>query len=208
MNIAWYCPPGIDAPAHCPHPAGVATLPGHGPDVEDGGPGGGVTYGPPYQPGQDGWRLVPAGWYVRLPDNLRPQDCLRLEPHPRILRWHDLPGDKGHWWRIPVLITPLLAHSDARGYVSAVERVLAGTWTDPGDLAGLLGDLRRLAADQAPEDGRQDWLTVVIERILALGYAGLTRHEMAAAGWWTETWQARVVFLACDRPDLAEDVVA
>jgi hypothetical protein len=144
-----YCPKGITKPACCPHAAPTALLPGKGPDavlLDDGQPdrtsGGGMCYGGGWQPNSPGWKKTRAGWYVQIGRH-RPQDLIRLQPHPRVREWITIQGAQAdHAWRIPLL----LEQGDA-GWTSALDGVWDGEQYHGGDLAPVQEQLLAVVRD-------------------------------------------------------------
>lgn len=207
----WYCPVGVERPAHVPYPGGIALLPGVGPDVAADGEGGGTIYGGPFEPGEPGWTVTDAGWWVNL-DGVAPQQLVRLETHPRILRWATVQGEHpDHWWRVPVLLTP--QGQDAEGapllFVSAVERVFRGAdgWQPPSDLVELQHQLLAVAMDQGVGNRDADEMAVLADLvavILGLGHT-VSLHELIVKGWLTERVLLRVLIAAGDLPGTLAD---
>lgn len=201
-----YVPLGVAKPACCAHLAGAGAMDGHGPDAvvaPDGtrSGGGGLTYGPrPWLPLDTTWRRTVAGWWIDL-DGHRPQDLLRLEQHPRVLRWRTVPGVlAGQHWRIPVLLTPADGNPEL-GYLSAVDQVLGEHGWSAGDLVDLQAPLLAIAAGvplhQDPEVRNATILQLTID-LLAIGH-WIDRTLLIHTGWLTETLQMEVILAAIDR---------
>lgn len=87
---AYYCPPGVDRPAHIRSPAPMRLEPGAGPDGL-----GGTCYGRGFYPHErDQWKLDASGWWANL-----------VEVSPReLLRADALPGIIVAGWTVPVLL--------------------------------------------------------------------------------------------------------
>lgn len=200
--IRYYCPPGVDRPAHrADLVGGVSLVAGAGPDVASGGPGGGMVIGGLYEPAEGGWSQTAAGWWLHMGDTV-PQHLARAEGHPRIVRWTTVDGAQAdHRWRVPVLVAP--SETDDGTYVSTLERALgAAGWQAPADLAPiqarLLDQVHGLArgGDFAVELER---VTDLVIELLTLGHH-VSRHELIAAGWLTERVLLRVLIAAAAVP--------
>ncbi len=95
-----FCPPGVDKPACCAHMGQVRQTATGGPEGT-----GGVCWGGPYDPEAARWVKTAGGWYLGDAGH-RPQDLVRLNTHPRVVKWHQIPGAlEDQWWRVPVLLT-------------------------------------------------------------------------------------------------------
>lgn len=207
-----YCPPGVARPACCPPGiAAVAVHPSHAPDVahlpedaraEVAGRTWGLCYGGDPIPGQR-WARTDAGWWAAV-DGFTPQDVLRLERHPRVLRWRQVQGAHlDHWWSVPVILAP--AGAAGQGYVSALDRLVgpAGARIAGEDLAPLQETL--LAIVNGVELGqteaqRNDALEQLAIGLLAIGH-WVDAPLLYAAGWLSESVLVRIVVAAADGDD-------
>jgi len=193
-----YCPAGIKRPACWPMVAPIATLAGHGPDAtrtiaSDGTEvvtgGGGTMFGGPYAEGSTGWRLTRGGWWVCLL-NHKPQDCIRLQRHPRVRAWATVAGVRpDHQWQVPVLL-------DRSGGVvaSALDGVWDGESWNAGDLAVLQSQLLALinGVDQSDEANLPAEVLRMTIAGLAVGHH-VDADLLAAAGWLSESMQFAVL---------------
>lgn len=210
--IRYYCPAGGSVPAY------AATLPPHGcvagrgPDVDAQlGEGGGVVYGGAFRPNEPGWQRTAAGWWVNL-GGVRPQDLVKLDTDPRIVRWVLVDGDRReHRWKVPVLLRPEFTdEGETDVYVSALERVWRGgdKWDDPAHLVELQRRLRAVAIGLALADGESltenRALVQVVVDLLACGQ-DISEHELVAGGWLTERMLVRVTIAAAAVPLPPED---
>lgn len=142
-----YCPKNVLKPACCPHVGHVDVLRGKGPDavlLPDGQPdlesGGGKCYGGGWQPGS--WLKTRAGWYVQEGRH-RPQDLIRLQPHPRVREWVTIQGAQpDHQWKIPLLL-----EQGESGWTSALDGVWDGNEYHGGELAALQEQLLAVVRD-------------------------------------------------------------
>lgn len=193
----WYVPKGIERPAHVPTAVALRLHDQVGPDPV----GGGMVFGGPYTPGEPGW--VKAGtWYINLHD-VEPQTLARITTHPRIIRWTPVVGSvNGHWWNVPVLLTPTLdGDGKAVLYRSAVDQHWNGNeWTDPADLADLQERLRQVAINVAGGLVSDDRALVALVSDLALLGHLLHPSELAASGWLTRSLLLRFLIAAADVP--------
>ncbi len=101
----YYCPPGVERPAHIRALAPNQLVAGAGPDQ-----GGGVTYGGAYEP-QENYHQAPSGWWCCL-TGVGPRDLLRANA---------VPGFAIAGWMIPQVLRP-----DGQGTAAV------GFWTDAG----------------------------------------------------------------------------
>ncbi len=197
----------IARPTVCPQSAAPAgCVRNIGPDVADGGPGGGTVWGGIYRPGT--WRKAASGYYV-LMEGHQPQHVARLQVHPRITRWLAVPGaDPEHYWRVPVLLAPLRkSPTGGQVYVSALDRVFNGTtYAAPADLNAIQQRLFCLAegvplADTA--DKRDGACCALAIDLLQLGQEG-DAEFFGLMGWITEQVVQRVLIAACGVTDEVE----
>jgi hypothetical protein len=197
-----YCPKGVKRPECCPWLAGMGLLSGKGPDVAEGGEGGGFCFPGPYRDGP--WLKTGAGWYVLL-DGHKPQHLGRTQPHPRIVKWQAVPGHLPETlWRIPVMIAPMVkpeGHPDkAACYMSALDRVWSPAgWSAPVELEPIQRQLLALAEgvplhDSAEERDRM--IAMLAIDLMSLGQ-WVDADLIAAAGWLTDAVVIRVVEAAC-----------
>lgn len=217
MLPRYYCPVGIHPPGHMPRSTPrLGLLQGKGPDVGEQGPGGGAIYGGPYVEDEPGWIKTDAGWWLHAGDCL-PQDLVRMDPPPRVLRWTAIAGaNLGDFWRVPVLIEPdpeSIADGKPQMYRTALDRVWNGSsFSAPRDLIGLCERLLRLslrindAESARAGTGRAALSTIeaveLATEILAQGHA-VSRHELVARGWLGEAVILRAILGAGDVPLVA-----
>lgn len=203
-----YCPVGMPKPACCPHVAAVGLAPGRGPDavttIDDGKEtvtgGGGTCHGGGYQPGSQGWVKTPVGWWIQLRGH-RPQDLVRLQPHPRVRRWVTIAGAlTGHQWQIPVLIEP-----GPNGWVSALDGIWNGKEWAGGDLADLQAAVLAVA-NGIPETPDADGNAIdraTEFRLLAIKLLGIGQFSdedlLVATGWLSESVMLGAVLAAGGR---------
>lgn len=206
MNVypRWYVPEGIARPAHVRLPLGARCAPGVGPDVAGGGAGGGQMIGGTFLPGESGWHKAADGWWVNIGD-ANPQALVRLDRHPRVLRWEAVPGIRAdHWWMVPVLLTPEL---DQEGrsviYVTALDQSWRGDrWADPHDLVELQRRLLNACLAMAPEKLSEQALNELAHLVTDLlkMHHDVTADEMIAGGWLTLNVMLRILTTAADVP--------
>lgn len=198
----YYCPPGTDRPAHCPHAHALRVQDGKGPDGKTGtiwSADGQIPSGLEWTPTKDGW------WF--LLGAQRPQDLIRLHTSPRIVRWHALPGvEQGHAWRIPVLLTPQDPSQPDTMYVSGLDRIWrGGDYGTPQNLkdaqVALLHVAHHIALGTTPDE-RNAALADLAVAILSLGHH-VSRYEIIHKGWLSEQLIADIPLVALDRLDLA-----
>lgn len=201
----YYCPPGVARPAHCPHLHIFRALPQAAPDDQAGTVYGGVAQ----LADRAAWVRHPTdGWWL-LPGGQRPQDLVRIETSPRILRWYLVQGaEPKHWWRVPVLLTPADAadpRSPDKGYVSALDRLRhRGGWSAPEALRSAQERLLAVALGHelaATIDERNTAVLRLVADILSLGHH-VTDFELDAFGWLSEALVDRVLIAASDRLDV------
>lgn len=206
-----YLPPGVEAPAHTPHLDRIGLVDGAGPDQA-----GGQILGGPWHPGESGdWHRMPGGWWVHQPPWLLPQHLVRLDPDRSVVRWRQVVGaEDGHWWRVPVLLTPEDPAAPERGLVTALDRRIT---PDGLQVAPMLMACQRrllaialgvpLACLEDPQadsvDADNHHLIALVGDLLATGQH-VHVDEMAAFGWLTESLLIRVVEAACDLDHLDE----
>jgi hypothetical protein len=208
----YYCPPGVARPAHLPrsYPR-VDIVEGKGPDVAEGGDGGGVCWGGPLVHEEPGWKLTAAGWWLH-PGECQPQHLVRMDASPRVRRWTTIDGvQAGEHWRVPLLIEQDQGSVGPDGkptmFCSALDRVWDGAgWTAPADLVALQERLLTLAAAAAGVGrealGREDVVRLVFE-ILALGHH-VDPSLIGARGWLSEALVLRVLLAAAGLTPTAE----
>ncbi|HYF24667.1 MAG TPA: hypothetical protein VD931_02910 [Baekduia sp.] len=213
-----YCPPGVPRPRCCPHGAAVQLHPAKGPDApadprEAEGREWGVCWGgPPPAGGQ--WIRTGAGWWLHL-DGHKPQTTVRLERHPRVLRWKIVPGaELEHAWHVPVLLTravpPREDHSpaqaeaaEAAGYIAAIDRLLGpdGQRVPSPDLAPLMEPLMAIALGHRPGDDVEASNRAYEQ--LAIGLLAVGHYVdpdlIYATGWLSERTVINVVRAGFDR---------
>lgn len=187
-----YCPVGIPRPACCPHRAPVSLLPGKGPDAvttlvdgqEETTGGGGMIYGGSYDPlTRDGWRKTRAGWWVLL-RNHKPQDLIRLQPHPRVRQWVTVQGARSdHQWQVPVLFDLSGGRID-----SALDGIWDGEQWTAGELAPLQSQLLALinGVEQATPVDLSAALRDLAVQGLAVGHF-VDLDLMVVGGWLSES---------------------
>lgn len=199
----YYVPKGIQAPTHISFPGPMELYDGHGPDVPGGGCGGGRLYGvQDFIDGEPGWTKTDEGWWMNLGGCL-PQHLIRLDTHPRIVRWKTIIGaDEHHWWRVPVLLQP-----DTEGlgrepemYVSALDSSwkIGRGWSDPDDLAAIqrtLLDIALCIGESQSFDAAEEELVAVVSDVLALGHH-VSMVELSEASWLTKRLLLRTLFAA------------
>ena len=197
--VRWYCPPGVAKPKHAIVPGCLACMPNAGPP---GAPPGGMCYGAPIEPGEAGWMPHPDGHWFNLTD-AQPAILIRLDTHPRLVRWHDVAGaTTDHLWRVPVLLSPV--YCDGTGSIirfdSALDRVWNGAgWDTPAEIQSV--QRRLLSAHYAVGTGQaslsSDAAVQVAIDVLQLGQE-FDPYEVVAAGWVTEVLVVRVLLAAVD----------
>lgn len=204
----WYCPAGTDRPAHLP----ALIMPqqlvaGAGPDVSDGGKGGGTVYGGGWTKGEPGWIKTAAGFWVNL-DGVAPQTLVRAQRHRQVKHWKLIHGvEPETWWAVPQLLSTMDDEETGQviAYVSDLDQVLGPNgWTDPHDLAELQERLRLVAitvgtTQQGSE--RDDELVDLVLDLLTLGHQGISRHEVIAKGWLSFGFMLRVLIAAAGIPE-------
>lgn len=188
-----YCPTGVTRPACCASRAAISLLPGKGPDAvtelvdgqEQTTGGGGQMYGGAgYDPlTREHWRQTRAGWWVLL-RNHKPQDLIRLQPHPRVRQWVSVPGARSeHQWQVPVLFDL----SDGR-ITSALDGIWDGEQWTGGELAPLQSQLLALI-NGVHQDADLDVSAAV--RDLAIAGLAVGHHVdldlLVVAGWLSES---------------------
>ncbi len=199
----YYCPPGVHRPEHCPFRAGMTMRAEASPDGKEGllyGPGGDLPAGLAWQQSDDGWYVLLGGQ--------RPQDLIRLNPSPRIISWHPLAGvEPGQVWRVPVLLTPMDPANLDLGYISALDRIWrGGTWGTPEIMEAVQQQLLAVAngVDLADElEARNAAMAELAVAILAQAHH-VSRVEIIARGWFSETLITAVPLLAMNRVDLVD----
>lgn len=182
-------------------------MPGRGPDALVGDVDG-ICYGGPYETDGWDWKPSPAGWWLGTCGH-RPQDLVRLEDHPRVIRWRTIPGAQPeHTWRVPVLLTPD-PDGAAPAYVSALDRVMTPQgWQAPEDLRPLQEWLLHLAHRQTSAGTMEERNARFIQGAVALLAVGqwVDFDLLATAGWLSERLSLAIAFAAHDgAPDVAED---
>lgn len=190
-----YCPKGVARPACCPWQGGTGLLDGKGADAPVGG---GVCYGGPFRGGA--WKKTPGGWYVLL-DGHQPQHLGRAQPHPRLVRWQAVPGHAPEtWWRIPVMIQPLVRPDGqpdrARVYVSALDRVWGPDgWQAPSELEPIMRDLLAVSEGAPLADTAEERDLAVVRLAISLCALGqwVDGDLIATAGWLTDTVVLRII---------------
>jgi hypothetical protein len=194
----YYCPEGISPPEHCPHVHNFRARDGAGPDG-----GTGTFYASSGDiPAGLNWKQTDKGWWFAI-GSQRPQDLIRLQTSPRIVRWHALHGaDKRHAWRIPVLIEPQNPNDPDTIYISALDRIWrGGDYATPKDLhdaqVALLHVAHHVALGDTIED-RNNALVDLAVKIVSLGHH-VSRYEIIEKGWFSEAVIRDIVFLAMDR---------
>jgi hypothetical protein len=205
-GIRYYCPPGIDRPAHREDlGAGAELLPGKGPEAALGqGAGGGAVYGGLYVDREPGWQRTAAGWWVHLGGTV-PQHLVRAAPHARIIRWSLVAGAlPEHRWRVPVILMPQGGEAGVEPvYVSVLEKEWRGDeagWKTPPELVVMQDQLISVAHDLAMSsdlEAQTKDITDLTLALLAIGHL-VSRHEIAAGGWLSELTMLRVLAAACD----------
>lgn len=187
-----YCPKGVTRPACCPHRAPISLLPGKGPDavttevngIEVTSGGGGMIYGAGYDPTtREKWRKTRGGWYV-LMSNHKPQDLIRMQPHPRVRQWATVTGAQpDHHWQVPVLLDLSGGHVS-----SALDGVWDGEQWSAGELAPLQDQLRALIG--GIEQPQQIDLPAALRELTAQGLAighWVDLDLLAHTGWLSES---------------------
>jgi len=189
----WYSPPGVAKPAHVCIPGEMQCLDNAGPP---GAVPGGKCYGAPVEIGEEGWTLHPAGHWFNLTD-ATPCLMIRLDIHPRLIRWVDAGGAKeGHMWRVPVLLDPVC---DEKGIIvtfkTALDRMWNGSdWSIPKEI----DDLRRrlLLVNHAIGTNQADLSSAEAVKValdlLHLGQV-FDDHEVINAGWVNEVLVVRTL---------------
>ncbi len=203
----YYVPQGVEAPKHILFPGPMELYAGHGPDVADGGCGGGRLYGAQeFVDGEPGWSKTEAGWYLCMSDGCCPQHLIRLDTHPRIVRWKHVDGVvKGHAWRVPVLLqpdrVPEIPGREPDTYVSALDSVWTKEgWKDPDDLATIQRLLLEVALNigKAEDfDTSERELVQVVAAVLGLGHH-VSVHELERSGWLSKALLLRVLLTTLD----------
>jgi hypothetical protein len=197
---AIYCPAGVPRPAHCQHQGSVALkAPAVGPDGTTG-----TTWGGAYRPQDKAlWSQTRKGWWVNLAGYV-PQQLVRLDVNPRILRFHLVEGTtKGHWWRVPVLLEPVDPKHRLKGFQSALDRIFTvHGLTVPPELEQL--QIRLLAvANGIPlaktKAARNRAFLALVYGLLALTQV-VSEEEILLSGWASERFVSDVVCAAADVP--------
>jgi hypothetical protein len=202
MSLAprWYCPPGVDLPAHARrlHPVGL--LPGRGPDQA-----GGTCWGGAYVPDEPGWIKAPAGWWYH-PGDAQPEHLIRGGMNPVLLHWKVITGAiPDQSWMVPVLLRPL-AGSVPPIYVPAVDQVRqGGRWTIAPEIAGLcdraLITLHDICLAGETAELAEDRLLDYVGDILGLAYH-VSRFELEAHGWLSKALVMRVLTTVVELDDV------
>lgn len=202
MRLArWYCPPGVDRPAHATVPVVCRMAERGGPP---GAPPGGVCYGGPIEPDEQGWKQHAGGWWFNF-DGAAPMQFIKLDLHPRLTEWRTVAGaDPAHLWRVPVLVTPICDEEDPDriiGFKSGLDRVWNGTgWDLPADLIELRQRLLWTFQEIAGETltlSSSECVDMAL-RLLEQGQQ-FDRAEIVAAGWVSEVLVVRTLCAATDR---------
>lgn len=199
-----YCPKGINKPACCPHVAIMELFAGKGPDavttlvngqeITEGG--GGRCYGGGYQVGSPGWTKTKAGWWVQLRGH-RPQDLIRLQPHPRVRRWVQIPGAQtDHLWQVPVLI-----EEGGTGWTSSLDGVWDGDEFHGGELADLQTQLLAVVRGVAHDHDASDLQKAIRELAVSILCVGQWVDEdlVIAGKFLSESVMLGAITAACGR---------
>lgn len=192
-----YLPKGVQRPSCCPHLGGPTTLDDKGPDYdpETKCGGGGMLLGSAEIPAR-GWKRTNAGWWVCLQGH-RPQDLIRLAPHPRILRRRWIEGaHPGQRWSVPVLLQ--ITGTDS--YRSAIDGIWDGTQWGQGELRSLFEPLLAFANGvplAIDLEARNRAMIDLAIGILAVDH-WIDESFLIAAGWFSEQVMARAVLAAAD----------
>ena len=126
MRPLYYCPPGIERPAHISDTAPVNTSLSGSPD---GAPG--LCYGGSYEPGD--WVQSPAGWWYLL-------RCQAEQLGRYTLRTDAVPGFPVRGWIVPRILD--------RNGCAAVGYYGATGWQVPEHLAGIVERMRAILDDK------------------------------------------------------------
>jgi hypothetical protein len=198
-----YVPKGKAKPACCPHAGPVKLLNGYGPDAQvERSPkgekrtgGGGQCWGGGFVDGDPGWVKTPAGWWVRLLGH-RPQDLIRLQPHPRVRRWVEVPGaSPDQAWQVPVLL-----ERSGRLLRSACDGIWNGKTWSAGDLAGMQESVLAFYNGTPQGHGREDRnrrFRELAVSLLAVSH-WIDIDLLVAAGWLGEGLMMRTVVATID----------
>lgn len=200
----WYCPPGVDRPAH-------AVVPGIMRCTDTGGPPGaipgGLCYGGPVETDEHGWIAHPSGHWFNFTD-ADPAVLLRLDPHPRLVRWRDIGGSQaGQTWHVPALLSP--KYDEKSGelalFVSALDRIWTGDgWNTPAEITDLQRRLltihHQLGTGSISLDSPEA-VQVALD-VLRLSHV-FDDYEITKAGWVSEVLVVRTLLAAVEM-DIAE----
>jgi hypothetical protein len=176
MHPSYYCPPGIDRPAHIKQRHGVPRQ--RGPDGLEG-----TVYGRPYDPMTDMWTQTDAGWYVCL-DGVEPRDLMRV---------NSMPGITVGQWVVPHLmrldLTPVVGHFGPGGLIV------------PRHIAPIIERLRAVECTGAVEFAHAQ----LAADILALNYH-VSMHEIGLAEWLPlyQVWELLDAAVGCTREQRTE----
>lgn len=193
----WYCPPGVAKPAHAVVPGVVACLPDAGPP---GATPGGTVYGGTLELGEKGWKKHRGGWWFNGQGSA-PSLLIRLDPHPRLIRWVEVAGSiPDHLWRVPVLLEPVMDESGTPVlFRGALDRVWNGQgWDTPQEIESLMRRLLSLCLDigrGATSLSSPEAVAAALD-VLALGQV-FDRDEVVEEGWISEVVVLRTLIGGC-----------
>jgi len=182
----YYCPPGVDRPAHVASLGAAQLRTEAGPD---GFASGGRTFGGCWDPAQV-YVAAPAGWGVHLPHGLAPAHLLRVDA---------LPGFGFSGWVLPRILNP--------DQTLAIPQTLrldpdgSLRWEPPAGLVDLVQRLRAAhdSGQTLSEQVRSAEGTALVLDLLALSYH-VSAVELSALGWLDTTLAVQVLRCACGIP--------
>lgn len=192
-----FCPEGVEKPACCPHLGQVRVLKG-----PEGLPG--ICWGGAYEEKAGTWSKTPAGWFICL-NGHQPQHLVKMDTHPRILRWRCIPGAlEDQWWRIPVLLASVDVGTGEGAHsvlVSALDRLWTGTeWAAPADLRPiqeqLLAAVTGIPLDQDLEKRNAAVRSLVVDILKIAQW--VDADLLAQTQWLSERLMGNVLYTACD----------
>ncbi len=179
---AFYTPPGVDRPGHCPHIAPNQLAPGQGPDGL-----GGKTWGGIYVPAaKDQWKQTAGGWWINF-TNKRPANLMRSVTLPG----RTVSGaEPEHLWVVPQILNRDLTCAIPQRFAILADGSYG--WADEPKYADLISTMRAIRLGDVKDDKTQIGVALTL---LAINYH-VTANELAAAGWLTDEMLFRVIVAA------------